>query len=94
MKNDLNKLLPLLLKYKGLLVLVAVLAICGYTAYQISVVVAVAPDAKTISEEQANITTTKIKFDTKTIDAIVHQNQVNVSTDLSGLGTTNPFFGN
>ncbi len=94
MKNDLNKLLPLALKYKGLFVTVVIFAICGYTAYQISSVVAVNADAKTVSEEQAKVDAAKIKFDTKTINAIVHQSQVNVSPDLSGIGTSNPFFGN
>lgn len=94
MKTDLNKILPMLLRYKALLTTAAILAICGYTGYQISVVVAVTPDAKTIEEEQAKVDAAKIKFDTKTISAIVSQNRVEVAPDISGIGNSNPFFGN
>lgn len=94
MTNDLTKVLPYIIKYKALLVLVAVLSVCGYTAYQISAVVAVTSDPQTVAEEQDKVDATRIKFDTQTIDAIVKQNQVNVAPDLTKLGTSNPFFSN
>lgn len=91
------KLKPVLLilnKYKNLFVTVAVLGICGYTAYQISLVVAVTPNAAAVEAERAKVDTSNLKFDTKTIDSITKQHQINVSTNLSGIGTSNPFYGN
>lgn len=87
-----KQLLGLIKKSQGFLVLVAVIAICGYTAYQISLVVAIAPDKATIEAEKKTAEDTSVKFDMKTISAITQQTNVAVSPNLSGIGTSNPFF--
>jgi hypothetical protein len=94
MKQQLQPILILLTRYRSLLMTVAILGICGYTAYQISLVVAVAPDPAAIEQEASKTSTTGLKFDNVTIKAITQQKPVNVKPDLGGLGTSNPFYGN
>lgn len=91
---QLKPILAFLAKYQALLVIVAVLALCGYTGYQISLVVAVTPTAANLEAAQEQQKSTAVHFDNVTIDAIVHQKNVVVAPNLNNLGTTNPFFGN
>ena len=93
-QDSLKPLLSAVIKLRASVVALAVLAVFGYTAYQISAIVAVAPDAAMIEEANSKAETSVVKFDKVTIDTIVRQNPLNVAPDLHGLGTTNPFLGN
>jgi hypothetical protein len=89
-----KQILPILTKYKALIATLVFIGVCGYTGYQISLVVAVAPDAATIAAEQDKVKQPSARFDTATIDAITKQQAITAKPDLSGIGTANPFFGN
>ncbi|MFI5240167.1 MAG: hypothetical protein ACHQUB_00440 [Candidatus Saccharimonadia bacterium] len=78
-------------RFRTILVLGASLIVCGYTAYQISQVVAITPTAAMISAAETSATPVET-FDHKTIDSISQHESLNVSPDLTSIGTSNPFF--
>lgn len=80
-------------RFRTLLLILGIIAICGWTAYQISLVVAITPDAATIAAARKNLSDTNIRFDSKTIQAITKQSAVSVAPNLSNIGTTDPFYG-
>lgn len=96
MKLKLN-LIPILAKlnrFRTLAVLVAILGIGGYTAYQISAAVAVVPTTVNIEDAKKATDSAAVKFDATTINGIVRHNAIKVTPDLGGLGTSNLFYGN
>ncbi len=96
MKMTLN-IMPVvrkLSKIRTLAVVVTVLAVAGYTAYQFSVAISVIPTSADLEAAKQKINPSAVKFDMPTIQSIVRHNSVKVSPDLGGLGTTNPFYGN
>jgi hypothetical protein len=91
-KLDPKMLLKLLQRFRTLLVLLAIIGLCGYTLYQISLITAVSPDETTVAAQEQQVNADHIKFDTVTIKAIGNQTQINPSTSLSNLGKTDPFY--
>lgn len=80
-------------KLRGFLMILAIIAIAGYTGYQISKAVAVTPTQESIAAAKEKLNPTSIRFDMPTIDSIAKHNTIKVSPDLGGLGTSNPFYG-
>ncbi len=93
-QDSLKPILSTIVKFRAFLVTLVILAVCGYTTYQISGVVAVSPDATSIESANKAVGATEVRFDMPTINTIVKQNPLQVSTDLNGIGTSNPFLGN
>ncbi len=92
LKLDKKALLGVLGRYRILIVTLIVVALAGYTVYQISLITSISPDEATVTAERAQIDAARIKFDTATIQAITKQTQVTTSSDLSKLGKTDPFY--
>ncbi len=80
-------------KFRSFAILLAMLAIVGYTGYQISVAVSVTPTVESLAAAKQKLNPTAVKFDMRTIDSITQHAAVKVSPDLGGLGTSNPFYG-
>ncbi len=91
-KFDPKAILAWLLKARTLLIIVAILALAGFTLYQISLITAIGPDDTTLAAEREKVDNARIKFDTTTIQAISRQNQIITSPSLSNIGKTDPFY--
>ncbi len=87
-----KKIIDQLLHLKAFLATAAIIAILGFTAYQISLISVIAPTRDQVEVERKTIDATRIKFDTKTIEAVIKQNEVKVNPGTRDVGKTDPFF--
>lgn len=69
-----------LLKYRGLLTIVAVVGLVGYTTYQVSQIGTVQPDQQYIKAQTDKLSTIKLKINPETIQKL---------KDLQSGGDTN-----
>jgi hypothetical protein len=90
---SLKPLLMKLNKIRGFVVVLAIITIVGYTAYQISIAVSVTTTEASIEDAKEMLNPAAVKFDMTTINSISRHTTINVSPDLNGLGTANPFYG-
>lgn len=89
---DIKVLLRALARIRLLAITLAIIALAGYTLYQISLITAISPDEATLAAEREKVDAARIKFDTQTIQAIGRQNQITASPDISNLGKSDPFY--
>ncbi|HSH31239.1 MAG TPA: hypothetical protein VK963_01080 [Candidatus Saccharimonadales bacterium] len=86
-----KQVLAQLMRAQVFLVALAVVALVGYTAYQISLIFAVFPDAAAVEAQQKQSQASVIRFNPKAIEAVKRQTAIEAETSLSGLGKPDPF---
>ena len=87
-----KKILLTIIQKQFFILTIAAILVCGYLAYQISVISALAPDPSALATEREKAQASVIRFDAQTIKLIQQQNQVNVQPDTNNLGKFNPFY--
>ncbi|TAK89200.1 hypothetical protein EPO04_03835 [Patescibacteria group bacterium] len=90
---DLNpkKLLPLALRYKTLLTTLVVVALFGFTAYQISQITSVEPDPVYLQAKEKEAKTAGLKINKQTLDQVTKLDSSAGSTTPVNVGKSNPF---
>jgi hypothetical protein len=83
--------LHLVLKFKIFLIGVAVLAVLGYAAYQLSLVVAVAPNPVYVQAGTDKNSQTGVRLDPKTVSTINDLITVPTNVSTAGAGKSDPF---
>ena len=86
-----KKALDILNKLRGFLILLVVIGLFGYAAYQVSRIVAVAPDAAYLEKAKGDASATVIKLDVKAVEGLKNLVPVDVKVDLSNVGKSDPF---
>ena len=79
--------------YRGRIVLALLVAagVTGYTAYQLRLIISLAPSAATLATERQKISDGRVKFDTKALDAANALTPVEVKATPVNLGKYDPF---
>lgn len=86
------KVVPRLIgRYGGFLIGTGLLALVGYTAYQISQIASISSDRAYIESEIDKANQKRIKLDTKTLEQVRAQTELDLRSDLSNLGKGDPF---
>lgn len=90
---DLNpkKLLPVLLRYKTLLVTLIVVSLFGFTAYLISQITSVEPDPAYLQTKEKEGKATSLRIDKKTLEQVVKLNPPASAPTPVNVGKSNPF---
>lgn len=90
---DLNpkKLLPILLRYKTLLVTLVVVSLLGFTAYQISQITSVEPDPAYLQAKEKESKATSLRIDKKTLEAVTQLSPNGAAPAPVNVGKSNPF---
>ena len=96
MKLELNaamfrKMLGGAAKFLPFLSIVIMTLAIGYSAYNLSQVLSIAPTEQDVTAQRQKLAATKIKFDVKTIDSVSSLVQVEVPIDLTNVGKADPF---
>lgn len=78
-------------KYANFMFGIVVFSLLGYTAFQISQISTVAPDAAYVEDEIKKSDAKRIKLDTKTLDAVRVLNQLEIKPDTANPGKPDPF---
>ncbi|MBW3538235.1 hypothetical protein KY386_01950 [Candidatus Parcubacteria bacterium] len=86
-----KQVLPYLSRAQTFLVTLAVLAIISYTAYQISLIFAVFPDATAIETQKQQDASKLIRFNPKAIEAVKKQVPVEARPSVGNPGKSDPF---
>lgn len=90
---DLNpkKLLPMLLRYKTLIVTLVVVSLLGFTAYQISQITSVEPDPAYLRAKEKDSKATSLRIDKKTLEAVTQLSPNGPTPAPVNVGKSNPF---
>ncbi|HSX48436.1 MAG TPA: hypothetical protein VLF41_02960 [Candidatus Nanoarchaeia archaeon] len=87
MKQALN----ILTKLRSFLITLVVIGLFGYAAYQVSKIVAVAPDKDYLDKAKGDASAQVVKLDVKAVDQLKNLVPVDVKVDLSSIGKSDPF---
>jgi hypothetical protein len=91
MNLNLNQIIKVITRLKGVLITLAATALLAYTAYQISLINSVGADQTYLAAQKDKLTTIQLKSDPKTIQAIRNLQTPGDNNVPIQLGKSNPF---
>jgi len=86
-----KKALDIIIKARGFIFTLVVIALFGYLARQISLIASVTPDQSALDAAQKRVNVQSVKLDTKTINSLKNINTVDGSVNPGSVGRYDPF---
>lgn len=86
-----QQLVSQLSRFRGLVTIVAIVGLLGYTAYQVSLITGVQPDAQYLSHQRASAPSIKLKISRNTIDKLKALQSAGDTTVPVGTSKNDPF---